>query len=198
MDHLVTLTTQISSAFVLRQHLVAIFFDIEKAYDTTWRYGILRTIHSWGLRGRIPFFLVAFLSSRYFRVRLGDRVSASHHLENGVPQGLILSVTLFAIVINSIASIIREPVKASLFVDDFAIFCSSKSIQVIERQLQLVLNKLQEWSDATGFKFSASKTNCMHFCRINHLITTPIFFLEAIFYLLWTLQLSLGLLSIRA
>ncbi len=56
MDHLVTLTTQISTAFVLRQHLVAIFFDIEKAYDTTWRYGILRTIHSWGLRGRLPLF----------------------------------------------------------------------------------------------------------------------------------------------
>ncbi len=102
-----------------RQHLVAIFFDIEKAYDTTWRYGILRTIHSWGLRGRLPLFLVAFLSSRYFRVRLGDRLSASHHLENGCPSGLqILSVTLFAIAINSIASIIREPVKASLFVDD--------------------------------------------------------------------------------
>ncbi len=177
MDHLVTLTTQISTAFVLRQHLVAIFFDIEKAYDTTWKYGILRTIHSWGLRGRLPLFLVAFLSSRYFRVRLGDGLSASHHLENGVPQGSILSVTLFAIAINSIASIIREPVKASLFVDDFAIFCSSKSIQVIERQLQLVLNKLQEWSDVTGFKFSASKTSCMHFCRIYHLHNHPDLFL---------------------
>ncbi len=198
MDHLVTLTTQISTAFVLRQHLVAIFFDLEKAYDTTWRYGILRTIHSWGLRGRLPLFLVAFLSSRYFRVRLGDRLSASHHLENGVPQGSILSVTLFAIAINSIASIIREPVKASLFVDDFAIFCSSKSIQVIERQLQLVLNKLQEWTDATGFKFSASKTSCMHFCRIYHLHNHPDLSLGSHLLPFVDSATFLGLLSIRA
>ena len=34
-DHLVSLSTQISSCFALREHLVAVFFHLEKAHDTT-------------------------------------------------------------------------------------------------------------------------------------------------------------------
>ncbi len=174
LDHLVSLATTISTSFVLKQHLVAILFDIEKAYDTTWRYGILQTLHSWGFKGKLPLFLPNFLLNRSFRVRVGDRLSRSHPLENGIPQGSVLSVTLFAIAINGIASTVREPVKASLFVDDFAIFCSSSSISVIQRQLQMVLNKLYEWSTSTGFKFSSTKCIGLHFCRIYHLHSNPV------------------------
>jgi len=28
------------------------------------------------------------------------------------------------------------------------------------------LNKLQHWVDTNGFKFSETKTVCMHFCRL--------------------------------
>ena len=38
-------------------------------------------------------------------------------------------------------------------------------MHTIERQLQQCLNKLQVWSDENGFKFSKSKTVCMHFCQ---------------------------------
>ena len=33
------------------------FFDIEKACDTTWKYGILKDIHDMDLRGRLPLFI---------------------------------------------------------------------------------------------------------------------------------------------
>ena len=39
----------------------------------------------------------------------------------GVPQGSILSVTLFIVKINSITSCIRNGVDKSLFVDDFGV-----------------------------------------------------------------------------
>ena len=48
---LCSISTRISTSFALREHLVAVFFDHEKAYDTTWRYGILRPLHFWGFRG---------------------------------------------------------------------------------------------------------------------------------------------------
>ncbi|XP_067131572.1 uncharacterized protein [Centruroides vittatus] len=44
-DNLVKLEASIREAFVRRQHLVSVFFDIEKAYDRCWRYGILRDLH---------------------------------------------------------------------------------------------------------------------------------------------------------
>ena len=39
-DNLVRLETFIRDAFVKKEHVVAVFFDLEKAYDTTWKYGI--------------------------------------------------------------------------------------------------------------------------------------------------------------
>ena len=44
-DNLVRLETFIRDAFVKKEHIVAVFFDLEKAYDTTWRYGIMKDIH---------------------------------------------------------------------------------------------------------------------------------------------------------
>ena len=40
----------------------------------------------------------------------------------------------------------------------------------IERVLQGCLNKIESWTDNNGFRFSKSKSVCMHFCnkRIPH------------------------------
>jgi hypothetical protein len=43
----------------------------------------------------------------------------------------------------------------------------------IERQLQGCLNKLQTWCDQNGFKFSPTKTVCMHFCQLRRLHADP-------------------------
>ena len=67
-------------------------------------------------------------------------MSNIHWQEMGVPQGSILSVTLFVLKINSIADVIPSSFKKSFFVDDFSISCSSRNMASIERQLQLFLN----------------------------------------------------------
>ena len=52
--------------------------------------------------------------------------------------------------------------ECSLYVDDFLICYRSKYIHIIERHIQQCLNKLSDWADTNGFKFSSSKTVCMH------------------------------------
>ena len=93
--------------------------------------------------------------------------------EMGVPQGSILSVTLFALKINSIVKAISPGVECSLYVDDFLIVHRSKYIHIIERHLQRSLNMLSHWADTNGFKFSSSKTVCMHFCRLRSAHPNP-------------------------
>ncbi|GFU17305.1 probable RNA-directed DNA polymerase from transposon X-element [Trichonephila clavipes] len=94
LDNLVFLESQIRDAFVRRNHLVSLFFDIEKAYDRTWRYGILRNMYDFGLRGNLPIFIFNFLAVRYFNVRIGHSSSHKFIQDQGVPQGSVLSVTL--------------------------------------------------------------------------------------------------------
>ena len=71
-DHLVRLETFIREAFIKKEHLVAVFFDLEKAYDTTWKYGIMNDLQEIGLKGRLPIFVQNFLSNREFKVRVGS------------------------------------------------------------------------------------------------------------------------------
>ena len=98
VDHLVRLETFVREAFIKKEHLTAVFFDLEKAYDTTWKYGIMRDLSDFGLKGRLPHFIDNYcLSNRNFKVGVGTTLSDLQGQEEGVPQGSILSVTLFSI-----------------------------------------------------------------------------------------------------
>ena len=75
-DNLVRLETFIRDAFIKKERVVAVFFDLEKAYDTTWRYGILKDIHKLGLRDRrlAPLCLTIMTRRKVYL----NRVSALH------------------------------------------------------------------------------------------------------------------------
>ena len=113
-DNLVRLETFIRDAFIKKEHVVAVFFDLEKAYDTTWRYGILKDIHKLGLRGRLPTFIENFLADRTMQVRVGSSLSDYYDQEQGVPQGGVLSTTLFSIKINDIVKCLGNLTDCSL------------------------------------------------------------------------------------
>ena len=63
------------------------FFDLEKAYDTIWRYGILKDIHKLELRGRLPTSIENYLADRTLQVRVGSSLSDYYDQEQGVTQG---------------------------------------------------------------------------------------------------------------
>lgn len=48
----------ITSAFAGRESVLSIFFDLEKAYDTTWRYHSLQKLSSLGIRGNVCLYIV--------------------------------------------------------------------------------------------------------------------------------------------
>ena len=66
----------------------------QKAYDTTWIYGILKDIHKLGLRSRLPTFIENSLADRTMQVRVGSSLSDLNDQEQGVPKGGTLSTTL--------------------------------------------------------------------------------------------------------
>ncbi|GFU46479.1 probable RNA-directed DNA polymerase from transposon X-element [Trichonephila clavipes] len=173
LDNVIQLESKIRNAFVRRNHLVSIFFDIEKAYDRTWRYGILRTLFDFGFRGNLPTFIQNFLKLRTFRVRLAGTLSAPFTQAEGVPQGSILSVTLFICHISHILHVLSPSIQASLYVDDLQISCEGSDMRMIERQLQTAVNNILKWCDTNGHSISASKSCCVHFCRKRVIHPTP-------------------------
>ena len=141
-DHLVRLETYIRQGFVKNQHTVGIFFDLEKAYDTTWESSIMKDLHEMGLKGRLPLFINNFLKGRKFEVRLDNTHSSLNPQEEGVPQGSILSPTLFTGKINSIIDALPEGIEMSLYVDDLAVYCEVQQYGNDRAAPALCLDKL--------------------------------------------------------
>ena len=164
IDQLIRMETFVRDAFANKEHLVAVFFDLQKAYDTTWKHGIMQDLYDMNFRGNLPIFIQNFLSDRVFLVLYGNVLSEEYNQEEGVPQGAILSTTLFNVKLNGIVKSILPGIECSLYVDDFVIIFRSPSIPTIERSLQLCINSILKWTIKNGFTISTNKTVAMHFC----------------------------------
>ena len=80
-DSLVKLATDILTAFQCKEHTIAVFFDMTKAYDHTWRHGILRSIHEKGIRGNIAIFIKNFFTNGQFKTKINTSLSSEHPKE---------------------------------------------------------------------------------------------------------------------
>ena len=168
-DRIDRIETLIREAFIKKEYLVAVLFDLEKAYDTTWPCGLLKDL---GLQGRLPIFIKHFLEDWTFQTWINNTLSDPKQQEIGVPQGSILSVILFMIKINKITCLPPE-INGSLYVDDFFICYSSISMMTIKRKMQQCINKILKWTMKNGFKIPNNKTKCMHFCQIHKMLNQP-------------------------
>lgn len=122
-------------------------------------------MHAAGLRGYLPMYIQRFLSQRSFKVRLNNVTSSEYIQVNGVPQGSLLSVTLFALKINSIVNSVPQNSNwiSSLYVDDLQIAIRYYDIPTAGQEIQKCINDLQKWTVLNGFKFSVSKTKILLF-----------------------------------
>ena len=117
----------------------------------------MKELHEMGVKGRLPLFIDNILNGRKFEVHLDNTHFSLNPLEEGVPQGSILSPTLFTVKINSIVDALPEGIEKFLYVDDLAVFCQSSNMAIIERRLQGCLDKLVTVADENSFKFSPTK-----------------------------------------
>ena len=165
LDPLTNIEDHIRRGFEKKKVTVAIFFDIKKAYDSTWRYWILKSLELNGFKGLLPKFIKNFLSQRTFQTRIDTDYSNNFQLQEGVPQGSVLSGTLFILAINDITKQLPLGVQNSLYVDDFAIYYSSNQIRHIQRTLNIANNRIMKWASSVGFKFATEKTKAIIFYK---------------------------------
>jgi hypothetical protein len=93
-------TDYISNGFNLHKHTGMVSFDLEKAYATLWIYGLLYKLISLQLPPYLICILRAFLMGRSFSVRLNEASSRPKNTPPGLPEGVVLSTTLYAIYIS--------------------------------------------------------------------------------------------------
>lgn len=125
-------------------------------------------MHKIGLRGRLPQFIENFLENITFQVKVAQTRWRTYNQEMGVPQGGILSSTLFAIKVNEIWNTVPNDPNfyASIYVEDTQVGYTHTDLNGISNRLQKFTNKMTKWADSNEFKLAADKAKAVHFCKV--------------------------------
>lgn len=163
--YLADLEGSIDDAWSKWKHSELVALDISKAYDRISNKAIIRQLESWGLSGRMLNYVRSYLKERHFRVAVGGALSDRMEQTNGVPQGSILAVTLFAIGMNSLFNRIPKGVKIFVYADDILLLVSGLNAKAVRRVLQKAVKCVSVWAAEVGFSIASEKSNHMHICR---------------------------------
>ena len=99
-----------------------------------------------------------YLHNRNARVQMGGSYSRKRILKEGVPQGGVLSPTLFIIFINDILKDLPRRVHGAIYADDLVLWCTEDSIGTARYRLQEALNILDNWTKQWLVKINGEKT----------------------------------------
>lgn len=147
-------------------HCELALLDLAKAYDRTWTRNILTNLNTWGIEGHLFNFIQHFLSDRKFKVLIGRETSGLRIQENGVPQGSVLSVTLFLVAMQTIFANIPSNVDALIYADDILLISKGPFQASVRKKLQIAVDSVVDWAHSVGFSISAEKSQLIHCCRI--------------------------------
>lgn len=81
----VKIESEILETFANKQIMILISLDLQKAYDTVWRYRVIELLKKWNIHGNMINYLTNFLSQRTFQLKIREYTSYTFDLENGVP-----------------------------------------------------------------------------------------------------------------
>ena len=141
---------------------VVVFLDLEKAFELASAHAILVALVQKGIRGRLLAWIEDYLLHRRARVRFQGRLSSYREMENGTPQGGILSPTLFNLLMEQLVNLpFREGTALLSYADDLALVVTGRGnkITMAQEALDLVSHKCCE----LGLKNSAEKSKAMAF-----------------------------------
>ena len=136
---------------------------LEKAYDTVWITGLLYKLTVLKVPEYRLFVLRSYLEGRTYTVHINDDQSATISPLAGLPQGAVLSTTLFTLYI---ADIPHPPdTQLALYADDIAILSQSWRPDTITRRLNSTMSQLLRYFNKWKLRVNVSKTELILFTK---------------------------------
>ena len=140
-----------------------VWVDLEKAFARVWTKGLLLQLLKINITHKMYNWIKQYSHNRKAKVCLKGKYSRTASFKQGVPQGGVLSPSLFLIFLNDLISTTSPNVKAVQYADDLALICSEDSLILDQKRLQTNLNRLDQWTTDWSMKVNATKTTYMVF-----------------------------------
>lgn len=160
------LASIIAENFDKNKKTIAIFLDLQKAFDTVQHKELLNILHQIGIRGTVQKLFKNYLCGRKQQVRIGKVLSGQDTIKTGIPQGTVLGPTLFLIFINGLLDY-NDNSQIISYADDTVVICNGNSWGEVYEKTKLEINKIKSWLDSHFLKLNISKTKYIAFAPTN-------------------------------
>ena len=146
-DQTTHLSQVIEDAFQAQKVVLTVFIDLQKAFDKVWKDGLLVKLLRCGIRGNMYQWTKSYLHNRRARVSVDGRCGRKVLLRQGVPQGGVLSPSLFILFINDIVAELPRGVHAALYADDLVLWCNEEYATTATYRMQMALERIAAWAE---------------------------------------------------
>ena len=170
-DNIIFLSQKVQESFIEKKKTLAIFFDIESAFDKVWHNGLIYKL----AKQKVPLYILSiirdFITDRAFAVKVNGISSTLRKIYRGLPQGAVLSPTLYNLYTNDLPTKNhRWPDKKDqefslIFADDIAYVLSFKCPIEAKQKAQKYLDELESWTKKWRLKLAPHKSAQIIFSR---------------------------------
>ena len=157
-----------SRALAYHGETFAIALDISKAFDMVWHQNLLHKLRAYGFDNHMIKWIGSFLNHRKISVVVDGFSSDPKLINAGVPQGSVLSPTLFLLYINDLLE--QTINKITSYADDTNLHASHSSSKPrthndlnadrsdVVNSINADLETIFEWGEQNLVKFNNTKT----------------------------------------
>ena len=147
------------------EHVIAVFLDIQAAFDTIKPEAVRDSLLQ---RGGDPIMVTWYyncITHRNLYIE-NNGIKLVISTGTGFPQGRVCSAKFWVIAYDDAVHILNEHrVFGQVFADDSIAMKGGKNLHQMMRRIQKVVTDLEEWGQERGLKFNATKTVVIMFTK---------------------------------
>ena len=141
---------------------ITVALDMSKAFDTTNIHTLIRKLLQTNISGTIIKLIANYIKGRKAYTTYTNHTSSQRQFKTAVPQGGILSPTLFNIYTADVPPP-RAPVQVMAYAYDITITSTHTSTSAAKKYIQPYLHKVVAWAKQNNLTLHPDKTTCTLF-----------------------------------